>query len=56
MTGVVRKLQQVQIPPHQLAKLGLEKDWYKKVSPEFVDRAVKAAEKHKEVLRELAKY
>jgi hypothetical protein len=52
----MKKLQQTHVPQHQLAKLGLGSDWQQKVSPEFVSKAVSAAEKHKGVLKELAKY
>lgn len=56
VTEVMEKLQQLQIPQHQLEKLGLSKNWQQQVSPDFVAKAIKAAEKHKGVLKELAKY
>ena len=55
MTEMVRKIKAVQMPPHQLRALGLDANWNKNVSPAFVDRVVKTAEKYKGVIRELAK-
>ena len=55
MAELVERLQNIQLPPHQLRELGLDKDWNKKVSPDFVERVVKTADKYKDVLRELSK-
>ncbi|WP_231685287.1 hypothetical protein [Phosphitispora fastidiosa] len=56
MTEFAQKLDKIQLPPHILRELGLEKDWQKKVSPEFIHKVVKTAEKYKDVLKELSKY
>lgn len=52
---MLEKLKGVQLPPGQLRELGLDKDWSKKVSPKFVERVVKTAEKYKGVLKELSR-
>ncbi|MBU7008436.1 hypothetical protein Ga0451573_003395 [Peptococcaceae bacterium DYL19] len=56
VTEFAQKLDKIQLPPHILRELGLEKDWQKKVSPEFIHKVVKTAEKYKDVLKELSKY
>lgn len=55
VTEMIEKLKGIQLPPGQLKELGLDKDWNKKVSPKFVERVVKTAEKYKNVLKELSK-
>lgn len=56
MTKVMSKINRIQLPPHQLRALGMDKDWNKNVSEEFVTKALKAKEAYKEVFKELAKY
>ncbi|MCL4425878.1 MAG: hypothetical protein M1299_13010 [Firmicutes bacterium] len=55
LTEMIEKLKGIQLPPHQLRELGLDKDWQKKVSPQLVERITKTAEKYKNVLKELSK-
>ena len=54
VTQMIEKLKGVQLPPHQLRELGLEKDWQKRVSPTFVDQIVHTAEKYKNALKKLS--
>lgn len=54
MTEMVKKIQNIQLPPHQLRELGLEKDWNKTVTPSFIGRVVRVAEKYRGVIQELA--
>jgi hypothetical protein len=56
MTEVITKINRIKLPPHQLRALGLDDNWNKKVSEEFVEKALKAREEYKEAFRELAKY
>ncbi len=56
VTKVMTKINRTQLPPHQLRALGLEKDWNKNVSEEFIAKAMKVKEEYKEVFKELAKY
>jgi len=55
VTELVQKIKNIELPPHQLRALGFDKDWNKKVSPEFLEHAVRVAVKRKDVLRELSK-
>ncbi|MGE5590110.1 MAG: hypothetical protein ACM3ZA_05780 [Bacillota bacterium] len=55
VTEMIQKLRGVNLPPHQLKELGLDKDWNKKVAPQFVERVVRTAEKYRIVLKELSK-
>ncbi len=55
MTDILKSMESVQLPPGQLRKLGLDKDWIKKISPEFKERAVKKAIEYSDVLKELSK-
>lgn len=56
MTEFVQKIYKLEIPANTLRQLGLEKDWNKKVSTDFLSKVVTTAEKHKKVLKELSKY
>ena len=56
MTDITQKLNQIELPPHIMRELGLDKDWKKKISPEFLEKVVQTAEKYKDVLKELSKY
>ncbi len=56
VTELVRRINSIQIPPHILSELGLDKDWQKKVSPELQKRILETAQKYKKVLKELSKY
>ncbi|MEA4884429.1 MAG: hypothetical protein VB144_12405 [Clostridia bacterium] len=55
MTEVMESLRKVQIPSHQLEKLGMNAKWAEKVSPDFVRSVVSVADKHKALLKELSK-
>lgn len=55
VAAMIEKLRGINLPPHQLRELGLEKDWNQKVAPKFVERVVSTAEKYKGVLKELSK-
>jgi len=55
VTEMIQKLRGVHLPPHQLKELGLDKDWNKKITPHFIERVVRTAEKYKTVLKELSK-
>lgn len=55
MTDILKSMENVQLPPGQLRKLGLDSDWVKKISPEFKERAVRTAIKYSDVLKELSK-
>ena len=50
------KINSIELPPATREKLGLRKDWNKKVSPKRVEHIVKTAERYKKALRELSKY
>lgn len=56
MTEMVNKVLNIKLPPHQLRELGLNKNWQKEVSRDFVEQVVKTAEKYKTLLKELSKY
>ncbi|WP_240984943.1 hypothetical protein [Acididesulfobacillus acetoxydans] len=56
MTETTQKLNNIRIPPQVLRELGLEENWQKNVSPEFIEKVIKAAEKYKSTLRRLSKY
>lgn len=56
MTELVQRLGAIDIPPHILRQLGLDKDWQKKAPPELTKRIIETAQKYREVLRELSKY
>ena len=45
----------IQLPPHQLEKLGLRPDWNKNISREFVEKVLVLIERHRPLLEELAK-
>lgn len=55
VTEIVRKIQSLELPPHQLRELGLGKDWQKEVSVEYIEKVVSTAERYKEDLKELSK-
>ncbi len=55
MTDILKSLESIQLPPGQLKKLGLDKDWVKRLSPEFKERAVRKAIEYRDVLKELSK-
>ncbi|MDD4170418.1 MAG: hypothetical protein PHD36_09250 [Desulfotomaculaceae bacterium] len=55
MTKFVNKIQSIDLPPHQLRELGLEKGWQKKVSVDYIEKVVKTAERFKNDLKELSK-
>lgn len=55
VTEIIEKLNKVQLPPHQLKELGLDKDWQKHISPAFVEKVFKTAENYKNVLKKLSK-
>lgn len=56
MTELLKRFEEIEIPPHQAATLGLSKDWKKNVTEGFVKIVLDAALKHKDALRELEKY
>ncbi len=55
MTEVIESLKRVQIPLHQLDKLGMDVKWAERVSPDFVRSVISMADKHKALLKELSK-
>ncbi|NMB42338.1 MAG: hypothetical protein GX996_10470 [Firmicutes bacterium] len=55
MGKVIDRIMSVQLPPHQLNELGMEKDWQKNVSPSFTKRVAKTAQRYEKALRELSK-
>ena len=56
VTEIIQKINKLEIHAHILRQLGLEKDWNKKVSTDFLCKVIKTAKKHKKVLKELSKY
>lgn len=54
-TKFVKKIQDIDLPPHQLRELGLTRDWQKNVSEQYIDKVVKTAERFKKDLKELSK-
>lgn len=56
VTELLKRFEEIEIPPHQAATLGLSKDWKKNVTEGFVKIVLDAALKHKDALRELEKY
>ncbi|HEY3315571.1 MAG TPA: hypothetical protein VGL40_09910 [Bacillota bacterium] len=52
---MLRKIRSVEIPPHQLLALGLDRDWSRKIRPGFIGRVLTTAEKYSHVLKELSK-
>lgn len=54
MGKVIDRVMSVQLPPHQLNELGMEKDWQKNVSLSFVKRVTKTAQKYEGALKELS--
>jgi hypothetical protein len=52
----MERISRIQLPPHQLRALGLDRDWSKNVSEEYISKVLKIKEEYKEVFRELAKY
>ena len=55
VTQFVNKINNIKLPPHQLRELGLQQDWQKNVSYEFVEKVVTTAERYKKDLKELSK-
>jgi len=55
VTEVIESLKRVQIPSHQLDKLGMDVKWAERVSPDFVRSVISMADKHKALLKELSK-
>lgn len=51
----VKKIQKIDLPPHQLRELGLAKDWQMNVSEQYIEKVVKTAERFKKDLKELSK-
>ena len=56
MTEIIRKIGNIQLSPQQRETLGLSPDWNKNISPDFVNKVLKAAEEHKSAIKELEKY
>lgn len=56
VAGMINKLNGIRLTPKQLMELGLDSDWQKKVSPAFVEKVVKTANKYRDVLKELSKH
>jgi len=54
-SNFVKKIHNIELPPHQLRELGLEKDWQKNVSEQYIEKVVKTAERFKKDLKELSK-
>jgi cytidylate kinase len=55
VTQFVKKIQNVDVSPKHLRELGLPSDWKKRISPRFVEKVVKTAERYKRDLKELSK-
>ncbi|WP_425801949.1 hypothetical protein ACHOLT_14390 [Desulfitobacterium sp. Sab5] len=56
MTEMTQKLNSIQIPPHVLKQLGLDKNWQNNISPEVMSTVIKTAEKYKSALRRLSRH
>jgi len=56
VTEIIRKIGNIQLSPQQRETLGLSPDWNKNISPDFVNKVLKAAEEHKSAIKELEKY
>jgi hypothetical protein len=54
-TKYVKKIHNIDLPPHQLRELGLEKDWQKNITDQYIEKVVKTAERFKKDLKELSK-
>lgn len=55
MTQFVKKIHNINLPPHQMRELGLSDGWQKEVSPQYIEKVVKTAERFKKDLKELSK-
>lgn len=51
----IKKIRSIDLPPKQLAELGLRSNWQARVEPAFMTRVFKTAVKYKNVLKELSK-
>jgi hypothetical protein len=56
VTEIIRKIGNIQLSPQQRETLNLSPDWNKNISPDFVNKVLKAAEEHKLAIKELEKY
>lgn len=56
VSALVKRVQQMQVPPTVARELGLADDWKKRVSPAFVEKVAKIATRHEKALKELSKY
>ena len=54
-SNFAKKIHNIELPPHQLRELGLEKDWQKNISDKYIEKVVKTAERFKKDLKELSK-
>ena len=55
VTQFIEKIQNANISPKHLRELGLPSDWQKKVSPQFIERVARTANRYKRDLKELSK-
>lgn len=56
VTALIKKLNNIVVPPAVARQLGLAEDWKSKVSSAFVNRVAETAVKREKVLKELSKY
>ncbi|HAG12051.1 MAG TPA: hypothetical protein DCK76_11955 [Desulfotomaculum sp.] len=54
-TKFVKKIHNIDLPPHQLRELGLTRDWQINVTEQYIEKVVKTAERFKKDLKELSK-
>lgn len=56
VNSAINQLNLMQVPPDVARKLGLSENWKDKISPEFIERVAKTANKNSRALKELSKY
>lgn len=55
MERVINRIEQMNMSVQMQEKLGLEKDWKKKISPKKANKIIEVANRYKEALRKLSK-
>jgi|GEM_PF-6217720 len=55
VTQFIEKIQKINVSPQHLRELGLNKDWQKEVSTQYIEKVVNTAERFKKDLKELSK-
>lgn len=56
MTALLKKLDNLVLPPSVVRELGLSNDWNSKIDPSFTKKVVKTALKYEKALKELSKH